>query len=203
MFKVCISELTEFDLSADLAPILKSFAVSFLLKIIFMKMKYFKYYTCAQKMSYRWTMKLLDLGQIASTDFVHTIKSFAMSCLPKSNCTFHANMSIQNILSAHKKWVTGKRWNCLISINSRRQTFCIRSKVSHWVVYQSQTVLFMQIWVFRIVYLHTKNELPVNDETVWSQSTRVDRPFTYDQKFRNELFTKVKLYFSCKYEYSE
>jgi hypothetical protein len=96
------------------------------------KYEYSEYSICTQKMSYRWTMKLFDLGQLASTDLLHTLKSFVLSCLPKSNCTFHANMSIQNILSAHKKWVTGKRWNCLISINSRRQTFCIRSKVSHW-----------------------------------------------------------------------
>ena len=54
----------------------------------------------------------------------------------------------------------------------------------------------MQLLVFRIVYLHTKNELPVNYETFWSRSTRVGRPCTYAQKFRNELFCKVKFYFS-------
>ena len=48
-------------------------------------------------------MKLIDLSQLASADLVHTLKSFEMSCLLKSISTFNASMSIQNILSAHKK----------------------------------------------------------------------------------------------------
>ena len=58
----------------------------------------------------------------------------------------------------------------------------------------------MKLLVFRTVYLHTKNELPVNYETVWSRTTRVGRACTYAQKFRNELFTKFILYFSWKWE---
>ena len=46
---------------------------------------------------------MFDLGQLAPEAFVLTLKRFAMSCLLKSKCTFHANMSVQNILSAHKK----------------------------------------------------------------------------------------------------
>ena len=58
----------------------------------------------------------------------------------------------------------------------------------------------MKLLVFRTVYLHTKNELPVNYETVWSRTTRVGRACTYAQKFRNELFTKFILYLSWKWE---
>ena len=90
-------------------------------------------------------MKLFDLGQLASADLVHTLKSFAMSCFVKSSSTFHENKSISFILFAQK------------------------------------------------------SNLPVNYETIPPRSTRVGEPCTYAQKFRSELFTKVKFYFSWNY----
>ena len=86
--------------------------------------------SCAmrKKMTHRWTLKRFDLGQLASENLVHTLKSFTIIVYWSQTVLFMRNDYSKSSICA-QKWVTGKWWNCLISVNSRRQTSCFRSRV--------------------------------------------------------------------------
>ena len=86
--------------------------------------------SCAmrKKMTHRWTLKRFDLGQLASENLVHTLKSFTIIVYWSQTVLFMRNDYSKSSI-CEQKWVTGKWWNCLISVNSRRQTSCLRSRV--------------------------------------------------------------------------
>ena len=108
MYKVCRRDLTEIK-QFHRSPVTHFLCASIIFEIFHFHENFFKQKTDCKTFEYRCKVcGQVELGQLGYADLEHALESFAMKCSRRSNCFFHKNMKIQNILFVHKKWVSSR-----------------------------------------------------------------------------------------------